>query len=56
MEAKSSRKAILEALEIDFGPQDRDFWAQERDFGGQNEKDHQNMLTFDGERWNGGGL
>ena len=28
VEAKSSRKTILEALEIDFGPQDRDFWAQ----------------------------
>ena len=35
MEAKSSRKAILEALEIDFGPQDSDFGAQENDFGGQ---------------------
>ena len=36
MEAISSRKTILEALETDFGPQDSDFGGQEDDFGGQN--------------------
>ena len=34
VEAKSSRKPILEALETDFGPQDNDFGGQQGDFGG----------------------
>ena len=38
MEAKSSRKAILEALEIDLESQDSDFGGQESDFGGQKRK------------------
>ena len=36
MGAKSSQKAILEAVATDFGPQDGDFGGQEGDFGGQN--------------------
>ena len=56
VEAKSSRKAILEALEIDFGPQDGDFEAQETDFGSQNGAGSNYMRTLEGERWNGGGL
>ena len=35
-EAKSSRKAIWEPVEADFGPQDSDLGAPEADFGDQN--------------------
>ena len=56
MEAKSSRKTILEALETDFGPQDSDFGGQETDFGGQNDPNLFTMRTFRRDRWNGGGL
>ena len=53
---KSSRKAILEAVETDFAPQDSDFGGQEADFGGQNEKDHQMMRPKKRERWHAQGL
>ena len=56
VEAKSSRKTILEALEIDFEPQDSDFGDQETDFGGQNGPNLFSMRTLEGERWNVGGL
>ena len=56
VEAKSSRKAILEALEIDFGPQDNDFGAQEDDFGAQNGAKSNCMRTLNRERWTAQGL
>ena len=36
LEAKITRKTILEAVETDFGAEDSDFGSQEPDFGGQN--------------------
>ena len=36
VEAKSSRKAVLEFVETDFGTQDSDLGGQEGDFGDQN--------------------
>ena len=56
LEAKSTRKTILEAVETDFGGQGSDFGAQETDFGGQNGGGEFFTRTFEGERWNGGGL
>ena len=56
MEAKSSRKAILEALETVFGPQDGDFGAQVSDFGAQNGGGLFFMRIFGRERWNAQGL
>ena len=56
MEAKSSRKAIWEPVETDFGPQDGDFGGQEADFGGQNYQGENYMLILERGRWNGGGL
>ena len=35
MEAKSSRKPILEGLKTDFGPQDSDLGGQDSNVGGQ---------------------
>ena len=55
LEAKSSRKATLEAVETDFGGQGSDFGGQETDFGGQNAVMSFYMRTFGGGRWNGGG-
>ena len=46
VEAKSSRKAILKALETDFGPQDSDFGTQGSDFGDQNGPNLFYMRTF----------
>ena len=46
VEAKSSRKAILEALDTDFGPQDNDFGGHESDFGGQDGEKANYMRTF----------
>ena len=56
VEAKSSRKAILEALEIDFRPQDSDFGGQESDFGGQNSARANCMRIFRIEQRNAQGL
>ena len=56
LEAKITRKTILEAVETDFGGQGSDFGGQETDFGGQNGAGANCMRTFGGERWNGGGL
>ena len=55
LEAKITRKTILEAVETDFGGQDSDFGGQESDFGGQNGGGEFYMRTFGRGRWNGGG-
>ena len=46
VEAKSSRKAIWEAVESNFGPQDSDLGAPEADFGDQNGGGEFFMRTF----------
>ena len=56
VEAKSSRKAILKALETDFEPQDSDFWGQEGDFGAQNGGGEFFMRTFGIDQRNAQGL
>jgi len=56
LEAKITRKTILEAVETDFGGQGSDFGGQESDLGGQKSRGLFYMRTFEGERWNGGGL
>ncbi len=56
MEAKSSRKAIWEAVEIDFGSQDSDFGGHKSDFGGQNGPKLFFMRTFEVAQRNAQGL
>ena len=52
----SSRKTILEALETDFGPQDKDFGGQESDFGGKNDEGEFFTRTFEVDQRNAQGL
>ena len=56
VEAKSRRKAISEALEIDFGPQDSDFGGHKSDFGGQNGPNLFWIRTFEVAQRNAQGL